>query len=190
MRVITGKARGAVLKSLEGMETRPTAAKTKEAIFSIVQFNIEGRKVLDLFAGTGQMGIEALSRGAAHAVFVDNNRKAAEIIRANLEKTRLTDGADVRVSDYKAFLQSQNGQQYGLIFIDPPYAAAEMHIEKCLKWINSFDILADGGIIVCESGGLSAPIEGMGGICLKKEYAYGRAKVCIYTKQLTGSSAN
>ena len=96
MRVITGTARGRVLKELEGLETRPTTGKVKESLFSIIQFDIEGRRVLDLFAGTGQLGIEALSRGAAECVFIDRRADAVKLIRENLALCRLEDRARVR----------------------------------------------------------------------------------------------
>ena len=122
MRVITGTARGRRLKELDGYETRPTTDRVKEGIFNIIQFDIDGRKVLDLYAGTGQLGIEALSRGAASAVFVDQRRDAAALIRDNLKLTGLEDRAKVVCGDAAAFLPSA-GEKFGLIFIDPPYAA-------------------------------------------------------------------
>ena len=103
MRVITGSARGRNLLSVEGMETRPTSQRTKESIFNIIQFDIEGRKVLDLFAGTGQMGIEALSRGAADAVFVDTRRDCVEAIRKNLERTKFSDVGAVELADFRTY---------------------------------------------------------------------------------------
>ena len=99
MRVITGSARGRRLKELEGMETRPTTDRVKEGLFSAIQFDIEGRKVLDLFAGTGQLGIECLSRGAASAVFVDRRADAVKLIRENLKLTELSDRARVVPGD-------------------------------------------------------------------------------------------
>ena len=104
MRVISGEARGRRLKELSGMETRPTTDKVKESIFNIVQFDIEGRKVLDLFGGTGQLGIEALSRGAAECTFVDLRREAAALIRENLKATRLEERGTVVQGDSLAFL--------------------------------------------------------------------------------------
>ena len=95
MRVITGRARGIKLVTLEGEMTRPTSERAKEAIFSMIQFDLEGRRVLDLFAGSGQMGIEALSRGAAQAVMVDQSKDAIAIIKQNVEKTKLSEGAVV-----------------------------------------------------------------------------------------------
>ena len=122
MRVITGTARGRKLAALEGLEVRPTTDMVKEAMFSILQFEVEGANVLDLFAGSGQLGIEALSRGAAGAVFVDQRRDAASLIRDNLKLTGLEDRARVVCGDAAAFLSSA-GEKFGLIFIDPPYAA-------------------------------------------------------------------
>ena len=118
MRVITGTARGRRLKELEGLETRPTTDRVKEGVFNIIQFDIEGRRVLDLFAGTGQLGIEALSRGAASAVFVDQRRDAASIIRENLKLTGLSDRARVVNGEAMAFLSSQR-ERFDLIFLDP-----------------------------------------------------------------------
>ena len=104
MRVITGKARGVQLKTPEGMQTRPTADRVKEALFSIINFDIPGAKVLDLFGGTGQLGIEALSRGAASAVFVDAREESCKLIRENLKRTKLEQDAKVVRSDYLDYL--------------------------------------------------------------------------------------
>ena len=121
MRVITGTARGRRLKELQGMETRPTTDKVKESLFSIIQFDIEGRRVLDLFAGTGQLGIEALSRGAAEAVFVDRRPDAVRLVQENLALCGFTDRARVKSGDALTYLKS--GEKFDLIFLDPPYAA-------------------------------------------------------------------
>ena len=121
MRVITGSARGRILKELQGMETRPTTGKVKESIFSIIQFDIEGRRVLDLFAGTGQLGIEALSRGARQCVFIDQRADAVKLIRENVEVCGLTDRAVIRSGDAMAYLKS--GEKFDIIFLDPPYAS-------------------------------------------------------------------
>ena len=112
MRVITGKAKGIVLKAPQGNETRPTADRVKEAVFSMLQFDIEGRKVLDLFAGTGQMGIEALSRGSAEAVFVDKSKDAIKLINENLQKVRLSEKASVFQADYLDFIKRKSYNQY------------------------------------------------------------------------------
>ena len=119
MRVITDSARGRRLKELEGMETRPTTDRVKEGLFNILQFDIEGRRVLDLFAGTGQLGIECLSRGAASAVFVDRRPDAVKLIRENLKITNLQDGARVVAGDSMEYLKSLR-EKFDLIFLDPP----------------------------------------------------------------------
>ena len=120
MRVITGIARGRRLKEPNGMETRPTTDRVKEGIFSSIQFEVEGRKVLDLFGGTGQMGIEALSRGAAHCTFVDLQKQAVAIIRENVNSTGFADQSTVIQGDALAYL-SRCREKFDLIFLDPPY---------------------------------------------------------------------
>ena len=130
MRVITGSARGRRLQTLEGQEVRPTPERIKEAVFSIIQFEIEGRRFLDLFAGSGQMGIEALSRGAREAVFVDSRKDSVQIIRENLEKTGLSRQGRVVNMDSLAFLSQPNGK-FDLAFLDPPYRTGLL--EKALE---------------------------------------------------------
>ena len=150
MRIITGKARGTKLQTLAGEATRPTAERTKEAIFSMINFDIAGAKVLDLFAGSGQLGLEALSRGAQHAVFNDSSREAAAIIRANAEKTRLADACEILSTDWQAVLRLFAGRErFELSFLDPPYAGG--FLPKVLGKMIEWDLLADGAVIVCES---------------------------------------
>lgn len=120
MRVITGSARGRQLITLKGDATRPTTQRVKEAVFSAIQFEIEGRRVLDLFAGSGQMGIEALSRGAAHALFVDAARPAVEVIRRNLAHTGLQQKATVLCRPAESALLGLR-EPVDLVFLDPPY---------------------------------------------------------------------
>lgn len=182
MRVVTGIARGIQLISPEGMDVRPTAGKVKEALFSAIQFDIEGREVLDLFAGSGQLGIEALSRGAAGAVFVDNSRSSAEIVRKNLEKCRLADHGRVVVADYKAFLKGCAPKSFGLVFMDPPYASAPVQIDAALRIIDAVDILVPGGIIVCESEGEDRIPDAVGSLSLRKCYNYGRTRIAVYER--------
>ena len=123
MRIITGSARGAVLTTLEGEATRPTSSKVKEAIFSSIQFDLEGRRFLDLFAGSGQMGLEALSRGAEKAVMVDNSREAIEIMKANAQKTHLYQKTSILCMDFQQYIRSARGKiQFDIVFLDPPYA--------------------------------------------------------------------
>ena len=177
MRVISGSARGRRLKELPGLDTRPTTDKVKESVFNIIQFDIEGRKVLDLFGGTGQLGIEALSRGAEHATFVDYAPAAAKIIRQNLETTNFTDCARVVQSGWRAFLSSCR-EKFHVIFLDPPYHGDML--ESALETIAAIDILSEHGIIVCESPldkelpDLAEPYE------KGRDYRYGKIKVTLY----------
>ena len=150
MRIITGSARGALIETLEGEATRPTAERAKEALFSMIQFDIEGRKVLDLFAGSGQLGLEALSRGAVSCTFTDEAREAVDIIIKNAKNARLFDRSRISAIDYKSFLRSAAGKEkYDLIFLDPPYASDFM--AQALKMIHDGELLAEGGRIVCET---------------------------------------
>ena len=147
MRVITGKARGVQLKTPEGMLTRPTADRVKEALFSIINFDIPGANVLDLFGGTGQLGIEALSRGAKRSVFVDAREEACQLIRENLRRTKLAQDGTVIRSDYMDYV-NRCRETFSIIFLDPPYA--ETYLENALKRITEIDILQTDGIIVTE----------------------------------------
>ena len=179
MRVITGKARGVQLKTPEGMLTRPTADRVKEALFSIINFDLPGAAVLDLFGGTGQLGIEALSRGANSAVFVDQREDACKIIRENLRRTKLeTQGRVVR-SDYLDYLR-RSREKFDIILLDPPYA--EVFLENALKCITEIDILKTGGIIVAErSVEKELPFE-FEGYTRSKDYKYGKTLLTIYRK--------
>ena len=181
MRVITGKARGIVLKTPEGMATRPTADRVKEALFSIIQFEIPAARALDLFGGTGQLGIEALSRDAKSAVFVDEREDACRLIRENLKRTKLEAQARVVRSDYLAFLKTCR-DKFDIILLDPPYA--EVFLENSLKMITEIDILETGGIIVAERPlGKELPWE-FSGYVRSRDYKYGRTLITIYRKQL------
>ena len=179
MRVITGKARGVQLKTPDGMLTRPTADRVKEACFSIINFDIPGAKVLDLFGGTGQLGIEALSRGAKTAVFVDAREDACKLIRENLKRTRMEQDAKVIRSDYLDYL-NRCKEQYDIVFLDPPYA--EVFLENALKRITEIDILQTDGIIVTER-----PLEKelpweFEGYTRSRDYKYGKTLITIFRK--------
>ena len=179
MRVITGKARGIQLKTPDGMQTRPTADRVKEALFSIIQFEIPGAKVLDLFGGTGQLGIEALSRGAESAVFVDASESACKLIRENLKRTKLEGQGRVVRCDYLEFLK-RNREQYNIIFLDPPYA--EVFLENALKCITEIDILQSDGIIVTERPlDKELPWE-YEGFQRSRDYKYGKTLLTVYRK--------
>ncbi len=177
MRVITGTARGRKLREPKNMEIRPTSDVVKEALFNIIQFDVEGRRVLDLFAGTGQLGIEALSRGAAEAVFVDESAEAVRIIKENLEHCKIK--ATVRRENALSFLQS--GEKFDIILLDPPYESGL--IDKALAKIIQFDILSDGGIIVCETKKETVLLPLQEPYFIKKEYNYGKIKLVVCGKQ-------
>ena len=179
MRVITGKARGVALKTPDGLQTRPTADRVKEALFSIINFDIPGARILDLFGGTGQLGIEALSRDAASAVFVDERDDACKLIRENLRRTKLEQYAKVVRSDYLSYLSRCN-ERFDIIFLDPPYA--EVFLENSLKRITEIDILQSGGIIVAERPlGKELPWD-FPGYTRSKDYKYGKVLLTLYRK--------
>lgn len=180
MRVITGKARGVALKTPDGMLTRPTTDRVKEALFSIINFDLPGAVVLDLFGGTGQLGIEALSRGAARAVFVDQRQEACDLIKENLRRTRLTQDAKVVRSDYLEYLRRCR-EVYDIILLDPPYA--EVFLENALKCIAEIDILQSGGIIVTERPlGKELPYE-FPGFTRSRDYKYGKTLITLYRRE-------
>ena len=185
MRVISGRARGVRLKTPDGMKTRPTADRVKEAMFSILQFELPGAKVLDLFGGTGQLGIEAISRGAASAVFVDQNEQACRLIRENLRAAKMEQEGQVVRSDYLSYLKNCC-QKFDIILLDPPYA--EVFLENALKFITEIDILQSNGIIVAECPfGKELP-EHFPGISRSKDYKYGSTVLTVYRKDTAGEA--
>lgn len=177
MRVITGTARGRRLKTPENYDIRPTTDNVKESVFNIIQFDIEGRRVLDLFAGTGQLGIECLSRGAAEAVFIDENTAAVKIVKENLKTCGFT--AAVLQQDALSYLRHCG--RFDLVFVDPPYDSGLY--ESVLETINSVDILSDGGIIVCESRRETPMPELAAPYHKRREYRYGKVKLTLYVKE-------
>ncbi len=151
MKIITGTAKGMNLETLEGDNTRPTSQRVKEAIFSMIQFDIEGAAVLDLFAGSGQLGLEALSRGAKRATFCDSSRDATDIIIKNAKKAKLFDKCRISTCDYIQMIRGIFGkEQYDIIFIDPPYK--QKCIADALGRLCAGNVIADNAIVVCESG--------------------------------------
>ncbi len=179
MRIITGTARGAKLETLEGEEiTRPTTQRTKEGIFSAIQFEITGKRVLDLFSGCGQMALEALSRGAESAVMIDESAEAVEIIKLNAKKTGLIKSCRISRMDYSEYLKSANGREkFDIIFLDPPYSKSIK--DEILKKLMRTDILADGCIVVCETD--KDDIDGdVHGLTLRKKYKYSRVITYIF----------
>lgn len=179
MRVIAGKHKSKALETLEGRNTRPTMDKVKEGIFNSLH-HIEGLG-LDLFAGSGSLGIEALSRGMDKVIFVDQNIKAVKVIRNNLQKLDLEAQSEVYRNNADRALKalSKRKIQFDIIFLDPPYDKGL--IDKALEQIHTFDLLKNNGIIVCEFSHRevikTAPFEEV------KRYHYGLTDTCILRKE-------
>ncbi len=177
MRVITGLAKGRKLDTLEGTDVRPTTDMVKEAVFSAIQFDIEGRAFLDLFAGSGQMGIEAISRGAKNATFIDSNPDAISVIKGNLSKTGFTDKSKVIRGEYNSFLASTN-EKFDIAFLDPPYRLNIL--ETALNAVT--DVMNKHGIIVCEHPTDVSVPEAINGFCLDRQRKYSKIIISIYRK--------
>ena len=177
MRIITGKAKGVRLKTLEGDTTRPTAERVKEAVFSMIQFDLEERSVLDLFAGSGQMALEALSRGAAECVFCDNSRDSIRLIKANIAHCKAQEGARVIPGDFRKTLANLDGQ-FDIILLDPPYDQG--FLGPAFELIREHDLLAEDGVIVAEHRKEEDLPEEFCGYEKIKERKYGIIKLSIY----------
>ncbi len=176
MRVIAGEKRGTKLKTLDGSDiTRPTIERVKEGVFSSIHFFVEGSYVLDLFAGSGQMGIEALSRGANHCVFVDEDKNAIEIIKANLNAAKLTDNATVIHTDANNFIM-RSQQKFNLVFLDPPYN--KNIIENILPDMQN--VLCDDAIVIAETELKAKLPQNIGELELKKQYRYSTVRISKY----------
>ena len=176
MRVITGSARGRKLKTLEGDSVRPTTDKVKESIFNIIQFDIEGRRVLDMFCGCGQLGIEALSRGAASAVFVDISRASIAVTEENLSTTGFRSMSKTVLANSLEYLD-RTSEIFDIAFLDPPYHAGIM--DDAIERVAPH--MADGGIIVCETGEREVLPEDIEGFTSKR-YKYGKIALTVYRK--------
>lgn len=181
MRVITGSARGRRLLELEGRETRPTTDRVKEGVFSALQFDIEGANVLDLFAGTGQLGIECLSRGAESAAFVELRSDAAALVKKNLTLTGLAERGTVINGNARDFVV-RTSERFDLVFLDPPYGSGLL--EEILERITApgFDILRPYGIIVAEHPADKALPALPPPYRLQRTYRYGKIAVTLFRR--------
>ena len=159
MRIITGSARGCNLLTLPGDNTRPTSERAKEAVFSVLQFSIEGRRVLDLFSGSGQMALEALSRGAQSAVTVDSSADAIGIIRKNAEKTHLSDRCRIVRAELPGYIRKMHDGPFDIVFMDPPYRLGL--IPQCLSFLYEEKALKPTSVVVCESASFDDVFAGM-----------------------------
>ncbi len=179
MRIITGTAKGTKLYTLEGLSTRPTAERVKEAIFSMLQFDMEGKKVLELFGGSGQLSLEALSRGAASAYICDADQAACEIIKKNARKTHLFEKTRVVCNDFKSVIKNLAGREkFNTVFIDPPYKSN--YVQDALNRLSEGKLVCDGGFIICESDNPEPFSEK--GFSTVKHAKYGKAYITVLRK--------
>ena len=180
MRIITGDFKGRRLEMPEGKDIRPTTEKVKEAIFSIIAGNVPGAVCVDLFAGTGNLGLEALSRGAEKCYFADNSRESLNLIKRNIAMCKAEEWSVVIPGDFERVLArlGERGEKIDIFFLDPPYR--EGLYEKCFELIREYDLLAEEGIIIAEHGEREPlPVEIEGYIVLK-ERNYGSVAITIY----------
>lgn len=181
--MISGEARGIRLKAQKGMDTRPTSDKVKESVFNILAPYIEDSKVLDLFSGTGNLGIEAISRGASSAYLIEKNRKCYDIIKENIIKTKLDDRIEIIIKDALSALKmfSKNGEKFDIIFMDPPYLKG--FIIPCLEEIKELDLLNMEGLIIVEHDIKDIIPETIGNLVKFKEKKYGITMISFYHKE-------
>lgn len=179
MRVITGSARGRRLRTLEGDAVRPTTDQVKEALFSIIHFDIEGRQVLDLFAGCGQLGIEAVSRGAAGAVFVDSSAQSVAVVRDNLATVGFDKCCEVIRGDALTFLRTTR-KRFDVALLDPPYGSGLL--QQSLELIDG--VMNDSGIIVCEHRPDEVLGDRYGRFSVSKRYRYGKVALTVYRREV------
>lgn len=179
MRITGGMGRGRRLKGPSGKRIRPTSEKVKQALFNILSDKIGGAVFLDLFAGAGGIGIEAISRGAARAVFVDASKDAVRLILANIQAADFADRAVVIHSGAEAFLK-RGGYTFDIVFLDPPYAE---DLEPLLRMISEADILSQDGIVVAERFKKQSSVERAGGLALFREARYGDTVLAFYSQR-------
>ena len=175
MRVITGQARGRRLISPEGYDVRPTTDKVKESLFNIIQFRLDGASVLDLFAGSGQLGIEALSRGAEKAVFVDSSRKSLDVVKKNIELCRFSSQAQTFLCDAAAFLRTTK-EKFDVVILDPPY-----HKDLCISALELLgDAVDEDAVVICETQDDEELPENIGRFVIDRVYSYSSIKLTVY----------
>ncbi len=181
MRIITGTARGRRLKTLENLDVRPTAERVKEGLFSALQFSMEGRRVLDMFAGSGQLGLEALSRGASSALFLEQSPKAAAVVRENIAACGFEDRSRVVQTESLSYLKN-SGELFDIAFIDPPYAD-----ERLDSFIQAaVEHMSVTGTVCVETPKervLPESFKGSVDFVIDKTYAYGKIKITMYRRK-------
>ena len=181
MRIIAGFHKGARIEAPKGLQTRPTSDRVKESVFGMLQFELSGKAVLDLFAGSGNMGLEALSRGAKHCVFNDSAKESVAVIRNNIEKLRLTEASSVYMLDFSALLRraSMEGLRFDIVFLDPPYDIKLL--DKALFELVQTDLLKENCLIVAEHMSRAEPVAPKG-CSLRERRRYGETAVSIFVK--------
>ena len=184
MRIIAGEAKGIKLESIEGEATRPTLERVKENFFNAINFELENAKVLDLFAGSGQLGLEALSRGARECIFIDNNAECVEIIRKNAQKAKLYDKCNILRADYSEYLSSvrkrREFEKFDIVFLDPPYADGMKIIKEAVKRLVRHGFLNDNGMIICESEeAVELEAEAASRVIKTRVYKYGQVLITV-----------
>ena len=182
MRVVSGTARGCKLQPVPGMNTRPTTDRVKENVFNLIQDHVRGARVLDLFAGTGQLGIEALSRGAQACDFVEHNKAAYNIVCKNVQTARVSERARLHCTEAARFVPQAGARRFDLIFLDPPYGGTIL--ENALLQIETFDILSTDGIIICES---AVGDRFAHGFEVVRERRYGATMITVLRRQNGGT---
>jgi len=178
MRVITGTARGRKLVTPQGLDVRPTSDMAKEAIFSSIQYEIENSEMLDLFAGSGQMGVEALSRGAKTVTFIDSDPKAIAAVKTNLKNCGFMEKSRVALMDSIAYIKNCSAK-FDIAFLDPPYG--KNLIDEALPFVAQ--TIKPYGVIICETEKREEPPAQAGDFEIKKEYRYGKVKVTVYRRK-------
>lgn len=178
MRIISGVCRGRKLNTLEGDNTRPTLDRVKESVFNILQNFFADKNVLDLFAGSGALGLEALSRGAEFCVFVDSSKSAVRVIESNIKACRFEDKSEVYLGDFQGAISKFRNKRFDIVFLDPPYHKG-LGVEA-LKLL--YDATSDDAIVILEIDGDEEVFECVGGFAKYDLRSYGRVKVVFYRK--------
>ena len=181
MRVVAGSARGITLETIEGLATRPTTDRVKEALFSMLHNELYDSEVLDLFSGSGALGIEAASRGARKVVLVENSKKCIEVIKKNVQKTKLNDKIEMVERDVDTFMKNiDSDQAFDFILMDPPYLKG--FIEPLLEQIETKALIKESGKIIIEHDMKDVLQENYGTLYLDKKKKYGKTAVSVYRR--------
>ena len=190
MRVIGGNAKGRRLKVPKGQAVRPTSDRVKEALFNILPHDLSGIRLLDLFAGTGNVSIEAISRGAAEVILIDSSEKSGKVIRENLRSVGFTDRANVRIAPVSRALRllARRGESFDMIFLDPPYQ--RNWVKVCLEAIAGGNLLRASGIVVVEHSAREQPKAEYGPLVLKDQRKYGDTWLSFFEDKAATISAN